>query len=124
MLQARIFTLYPEFFPGPLNKGLYGRALSNKIWDLDVINIRDFSEDKHKTVDDTPFGGGSGMVLMAEPLIKAIDSAFGILDTSIDDIKVIYPTPQGKIWSHEHIIENTKDEESEKNSEDSSEEKT
>ena len=59
MLQAQIFTLYPDFFPGPLNKGLYGKALTNKIWDLKVVNIREAAEDKHKTVDDTPFGGGS-----------------------------------------------------------------
>ena len=58
MLQAQIFTLYPELFPGPLNKGLYGKALSNNIWNLKIVNIRDYSSDKHKTVDDTPFGGG------------------------------------------------------------------
>ena len=56
MWQAKIFTLYPDIFPGPLSKGLYGKALSNKLWDLKVINIRDAAEDKHKTVDDTPFG--------------------------------------------------------------------
>ena len=59
MWQAQIFTLYPDIFPGPLSKGLYGKALTNKIWDLKVVNIRDAAEDKHKTVDDTPFGGGS-----------------------------------------------------------------
>ncbi len=62
MWQSQIFTLYPEFFPGPLNKGLYGRALENKLWDLKVNNIRDAATDKHKTVDDTPYGGGSGML--------------------------------------------------------------
>ena len=64
MWQAQIFTLYPENFPGPLNQGLYGKALSNKIWELKVVNIRDSAEDKHKTVDDNPFGGGSGMLLL------------------------------------------------------------
>ena len=73
MWQAQIFTLYPDIFPGPLSKGLYGKALSNKIWDLKVINIRDAAEDKHKTVDDTPFGGGSGMLLKANVLAKSID---------------------------------------------------
>ena len=62
MWKAQVFTLYPEIFPGPLNKGLYGKALSKKIWDLKIVNIRDSAEDKHKTVDDTPFGGGSGML--------------------------------------------------------------
>ena len=70
MWEARIFTLYPEIFPGPLQKGLYGKALSNKIWSLDVINIRDSAEDKHKTVDDTPFGGGSGMIIKPDILMK------------------------------------------------------
>jgi len=73
MWQAQIFTLYPDFFPGPLNKGLYGKALTNKIWDLKVVNIREAAEDKHKTVDDTPFGGGSGMLLKADILAKSLD---------------------------------------------------
>jgi len=62
MWRAQIFTLYPEIYPGLLGKGLYGKALQNKLWDLKVTNIRDATEDKHKTVDDTPFGGGSGML--------------------------------------------------------------
>jgi len=73
MWQAQIFTLYPEIFPGPLSKGLYGKALSNKIWDLKVVNIRDAAEDKHKKVDDKPFGGGSGMLLKADVLARSID---------------------------------------------------
>ena len=73
MWQAQIFTLYPEIFPGPLNKGLYGKALLKKLWNLKGVNIRDAAEDKHKTVDDTPFGGGSGMLLKADILAKSID---------------------------------------------------
>ena len=60
MFKVKIFTLYPEFFPGPFEKGIYGKAIEKKIWDMSVINIRDYAEDKHKTVDDTPYGGGSG----------------------------------------------------------------
>ena len=56
MLSVKVFTLYPEFFPGPLGHGLYKKAMENKIWSLKTINIRDFSLDKHKTRDDTPFG--------------------------------------------------------------------
>ena len=73
MWRAQIFTLYPEIYPGLLGKGLYGKALQNKLWDLTVTNIRDAAEDKHKTVDDTPFGGGSGMLLKADVLAKSID---------------------------------------------------
>ena len=74
MWTARVFTLYPEIFPGPLNKGLYGKALQKKAWSLEVVNIRDATEDKHKTVDDTPFGGGSGMLLKPDVLGRSIDS--------------------------------------------------
>jgi tRNA-(guanine-N1)-methyltransferase len=62
MFQVKIFTLYPYFFPGILSKGIYGRAIEKSLWNLDVINIRDYAKDKHKTVDDTPYGGGEGMV--------------------------------------------------------------
>ena len=54
MLKIQVLTLYPEIFPGPLNKGLYGKAMAKKIWSLNVVNIRDAATDKHKTVDDTP----------------------------------------------------------------------
>ena len=63
MFIAQVFTLYPDFFPGPLDKGLYGKAMEKKIWDLKIVDIREYALDKHKTVDDTPYGGGSGMLL-------------------------------------------------------------
>ena len=90
MWEAQVFTLYPEIFPGPLNKGLYGKALSKKIWNLKVVNIRDSAEDKHKTVDDTPFGGGSGMLLKSDILAKSIDQNINIGE------RVFYLSPKGK----------------------------
>ena len=90
MWKAQIFTLYPEIFPGPLNKGLYGKALSKKIWDLKVVNIRDSAEDKHKTVDDTPFGGGSGMLLKPDVLANSIDQNINIGE------RIFYLSPKGK----------------------------
>lgn len=72
--QATVLTLYPEMFPGPLGHALSGRALSRGLWSLDPVNIRDFTEDKHRTVDDTPAGGGAGMVLRADILAHAIDA--------------------------------------------------
>ena len=91
MWTARVFTLYPESFPGPLNSGLYKKALDNKIWSLEVIDIRDYAKDKHKTVDDTPFGGGSGMLMRADSLANS-------LDKNISDKKepIIYLSPKGK----------------------------
>ena len=93
MLQAQIFTLYPELFPGPLNKGLYGKALSNNIWNLKVVNIRDYSSDKHKTVDDTPFGGGSGMLIKPDVLANSLDQNVK------PNEKIYYLTPKGKLFS-------------------------
>ena len=90
MWQAKVFTLYPEIFPGPLSKGLYGKALSNKIWDLKVVNIRDAAEDKHKTVDDTPFGGGTGMLIKADVLAKSIDQ------NKKEGERIFYLSPKGK----------------------------
>ena len=93
MTQAQIFTLYPELFPGPLNKGLYGKALSNNIWNLKIVNIRDYSSDKHKTVDDTPFGGGSGMLIKPDVLANSLDQNVK------PNEKIYYLTPKGKLFS-------------------------
>jgi tRNA (guanine37-N1)-methyltransferase len=90
MFQAQVFTLYPEVFPGPLSKGLYGKALINKLWDLSVINIRDAATDKHKTVDDTPYGGGTGMLLKADVLANALDQKVKKGE------RVFYLSPKGK----------------------------
>ncbi len=90
MWQAQVFTLYPEVFPGPLSKGLYGKAMSKKLWNLKVVNIRDAAEDKHKTVDDAPYGGGSGMLLKADVLAKSIDQ------NKIEGEKILYLSPKGK----------------------------
>jgi tRNA (guanine37-N1)-methyltransferase len=72
---ATILTLYPEMFPGPLGMSLAGRALEEGAWWLETVQIRDFAADKHRTVDDTPAGGGAGMVLRADVLAAAIDHA-------------------------------------------------
>jgi len=73
--KASILTLYPEMFPGPLGHSLSGRALENRLWELEARQIRDVATDKHRSVDDTPSGGGAGMVLRADILAKAIDTA-------------------------------------------------
>ena len=103
MWTARVFTLYPEIFPGPLNKGLYGKALEKKVWNLEVINIRDSAEDKHKTVDDTPFGGGSGMLLKPDVLGKSIDN-----NTKKDE-RIFYLSPKGKIFDQKIAKEISKE---------------
>ena len=99
MWQAQVFTLYPEIFPGPLSKGLYGKALSKNLWNLNIVNIRDVAEDKHKTVDDTPYGGGSGMLLKADVLAKSLDQ------NKIEREKVIYLSPKGKKFDQNYAQE-------------------
>src|SRR5260221_12532856 len=72
--RASVLTLYPDMFPGPLGTSLAGRALEQGIWSLDATNIRDFATDKHRSVDDTPAGGGAGLVLRPDALAAALDS--------------------------------------------------
>ena len=91
MWTARVFTLYPELFPGPLGVGLYKKALEKKLWSLEVINIRDYAEDKHKTVDDTLFGGGSGMLMRADVIANSLDK-----NISNKNEPIIYLSPKGK----------------------------
>ena len=91
MWTARVFTLYPELFPGPLAIGLYKKAMEKKLWSLEIVNIRDYASDKHKTVDDTPFGGGSGMVMRADVLANSLDK--NIFDKNES---IIYLSPKGK----------------------------
>ena len=99
MWQAQVFTLYPEVFPGPLSKGLYGKALSKKLWNLNIINIRDAAGDKHKTVDDTPYGGGSGMLLKPDVLAKSLDQ------NEIKGGRIIYLSPKGKKFDQNYAQE-------------------
>ena len=74
MWRASVLTIFPEMFPGPLGISLVGKALASGAWTLDVTDIRDFATDKHRTVDDTPAGGGPGMVMKADVLGRAIDA--------------------------------------------------
>ena len=100
MWKVRVFTLYPELFPGPLNSGLYKKALDKKLWSLEVVNIRDYAQDKHKTADDTPFGGGSGMVMRADIVAKSLDK--NILDKNEP---IIYLSPKGKKFDQAYAKE-------------------
>ena len=103
MFQARVFTLYPEVFPGPLAKGLYGKALTNKLWNLSVINIRDSANDKHKTADDTPYGGGTGMLLKADVVAKSLDQNIKKGE------RIFYLSPKGKKLDQKFIQDLSKE---------------
>ena len=98
---ATVLTLYPEMFPGPLGVSLAGRAREEGTWDLEAIQIRDFAADKHRTVDDTPAGGGAGMVLRVDVLAKTIDHARSLNPSA----PVIAMTPRGKPLTQARIRE-------------------
>ena len=95
MWTARVFTLYPELFPGPLGSGLYKKALDKKLWSLEVVNIRNYATDKHKTVDDTPFGGGSSMLMRADVIANSLDK-----NIANKNEPIIYLSPKGKKFDH------------------------
>ena len=92
--KAKVLTLYPDMFPGILGHSLTGRALQEGLWALDPIDIRMFARGKHRNVDDTPAGGGAGMVLMADVVARAID--FADKGESREDWPVVYLSPRGK----------------------------
>ena len=93
MFIAQVFTLYPDCFPGPLDKGLYGKAMEKKLWDLKIVDIREYASDKHKTVDDTPYGGGSGMLLKPDVVAKSLDANIK------NGEKIFYLSPRGKVFN-------------------------
>lgn len=98
-------TLFPEMFPGFLGYSLAGKGLEQGLWSLDVVNIRDYAIDKFNTVDDKPFGGGSGMVLRPDVLSAALEPVI-----SADDRRpLIYLSPRGKLWDQEQAIELSKE---------------
>ena len=90
MYAVKIFTLYPETFPGPLAGGIYGKAMRNSLWSLKTVNIRDYADDKHKTVDDTVFGGGSGMLMKPDIVANSLDKNISKGE------KIFYLSPKGK----------------------------
>ena len=97
-LQIKVFTLYPDIFPGPLGISVLGKALEKGVWSLDVVNIRDFALDKHKTVDDPVYGGGPGMVARPDVLDRALKKH------AIPPPKaLIYLSPRGIPLTQEHV---------------------
>ena len=93
MRNVTILTLFPEMFPGPLGHSLLGKALEKKLWQLDVVDIRSFAEDKHQTVDDTCFGGGPGMVMRPDIIDKALSSVM-----EKGKARLIHLTPRGEVF--------------------------
>ena len=93
--QATVMTLFPEMFPGSLGQSLAGKALEDGVWTIDTVDIRKFADDKHQTVDDTPFGGGAGMVMRAD-VIDAALSSVGDASANNSGRPIVYLSPRGK----------------------------
>jgi tRNA (guanine37-N1)-methyltransferase len=96
--RATVLTLYPDMFPGPLGASLAGKALEEGIWSLESKNIRDFATDRHRSVDDTPAGGGAGMVLRPDVVAAALDSV-------ADGRPMLALTPRGKPLTQTRVRE-------------------
>jgi tRNA (guanine37-N1)-methyltransferase len=96
--RATVLTLYPEMFPGPLGQSIAGRSLREERWSLETVQIRDFATDRHRSVDDTPAGGGAGMVLRADVLAAAVDSV-------ADARPVLAMTPRGRPLTQARVRE-------------------
>ncbi len=96
MLYIHILTLFPEFFSSPLNVSIIKRAQEKQLVKIDLVNIRDFSKDKHKKVDDYPYGGGCGMVMKPEPIFEAVEFA---KNTMMTRSRIILLSPQGVLFN-------------------------
>ena len=97
---ATVLTIFPEMFPGPLGMSLAGKALADAKWALTTIDIRDFATDKHRSVDDTPAGGGAGMVMRADIAAAAIDAARAAMPP---DVPTIYLSPRGRTLTQTRV---------------------
>lgn len=102
-MQCHILTLFPEMLSPVLGQSILKRAQEKNLLEVRVHNLRDFTEDRHKTADDTPYGGGAGMVLKAEPFLRAIDTLKAALRQAggRDDLRLILPSPQGRLFTQD-----------------------
>src|SRR3990167_6788663 len=101
-MRFEILTIFPDFFKSPLKQSILGKAIKKGIVEIGIHNIRDFALDKHKTTDDCPYGGGDGMVMKAEPIVRAVES---VKATSSPDAKVILTSPQGRQFNQQMAAE-------------------
>ena len=104
MKKIVIITPAPEVVKILIENSMIRKSIENQVADIEVINLRDYGVGSYRQVDDTPFGGGDGMVMMAEPLMKAIETALNFVGRT-KDLRVFYPSPQGKLWNQESAKE-------------------
>jgi tRNA (guanine37-N1)-methyltransferase len=101
MWRAQVITLFPEMFPGPLSASLVGQALADGLWSLETVNIRDHGIDRHRTVDDEPFGGGPGMVMRPDALEGALEAA----RSALADLPLVLMSPRGRPMTQSRVAE-------------------
>ena len=102
---ARVLTIFPEMLPGMLGHSIAGKALERGLWALEALDIRDFAEDRHSRVDDTPFGGGAGMVMRADVIDRALGEAIGRDEAAGGGSPVIYLSPRGRRLDQDRVRE-------------------
>jgi len=109
-VQIDILTLFPRMFQSPFSVGILKRAIDRKLIGINIHNIRDYTHDKHRTVDDYPYGGGAGMVLKPEPIFEAVESIKSdiSLKQGVDVLPIILLTPQGRLFSQQIALELSK----------------
>ncbi len=108
-MQIDIVTLFPQMFESPLSTGIFKRAIDHKLVVINIYNLRDYTHDKHRTVDDCPYGGGAGMLLKPEPIFEAIETIkSGASQKQENKVRVILLTPQGRLFSQQIALELSK----------------
>jgi tRNA (guanine37-N1)-methyltransferase len=108
MLRVAVVTLFPELVEAAVRYGITGRALDAGLWRLACVNPRDFATDNYRTIDDRPYGGGPGMVMLADPLVRALDAAIARVnegDETAPRPRVVYLSPQGERLTHGRVLE-------------------
>jgi tRNA (guanine37-N1)-methyltransferase len=101
-MRIDIFTLFPDMFQGPMTGSMLWKARDRGLLDLRIHNIRDYTQDRHRTADDTPYGGGGGMIMRADVVVRAVESVMG---DALPGVPVILTTPQGRLFSHDIAVE-------------------
>lgn len=107
-MKFHVFTLFPEMIEDAVKTSITGRAIENNLISVDAINIRDFADNEYGQIDDYPYGGGAGMVMMAQPIIDAYES---IKEKTDKNPRVVYLTPQGETFNHDKAVELSKEDE-------------
>ncbi|MCX6826275.1 MAG: tRNA (guanosine(37)-N1)-methyltransferase TrmD, partial [candidate division Zixibacteria bacterium] len=103
-MKVEIITLFPAYFDSVISQSIIGRGREKRLFDIEIINLRDFAADKHQTADDKPFGGGGGMVLKIEPLYNCLKS-IGFEKKTPDDEKIILTSAAGQLFSQNKAVE-------------------